>query len=112
MDRTDTISIEATPDHNVSTSAFLWPFGRRTYLIPSDLNNINLDSSLKSTFNNCSLDQLKCSLAIAKRQHPENIIVWGGICSDGSKAPQVFVPGQIFSRTQRQYIELTKPSIC
>ena len=43
--------------------SFLWPFGRQTYLIPLDPNNINLDLSLKSTFDHCSLDQFKCSLA-------------------------------------------------
>lgn len=46
---------------------FRWPTGRRTYLIPSDPNKLNFDSSLHNTFDHCWGVHPKCSLANLNR---------------------------------------------
>ncbi|XP_047145648.1 uncharacterized protein LOC124818660 [Hydra vulgaris] len=48
--------------------------------------------------------------AIPKRQHPVGVMVWAGVCSDGSKSPLVFVPEGV-KVNQVTYVDFIKPDL-
>ncbi|XP_047127712.1 uncharacterized protein LOC124808586 [Hydra vulgaris] len=47
---------------------------------------------------------------IPKRQHPVGVMVWAGVCSDGSKTPLVFVPEGV-KVNQVTYVDFIKANL-